>query len=75
MSKHKKTVSEHKTLYEIMRNAKSFGSEFGLISESLNFESELIKSSKESGSLSKEWVELELEKSREYFIKELYKED
>lgn len=42
-----------------------------LISESLNFESCIISSSKAHGSFSREWVEAEVEKSSDYFIKEV----
>ncbi|SNB63576.1 hypothetical protein SAMN02745900_01173 [Pseudomonas sp. URIL14HWK12:I8] len=42
-----------------------------LISESLNFEDCIISSSKTHGSFSREWVEAEVEKSSDYFIKEV----
>jgi hypothetical protein len=45
----------------------------GVLSESLSFESFLIENSKLSGSLSREWVEAEVEKSGDYFTKEIYK--
>jgi hypothetical protein len=44
----------------------------GIISESLNFEDCIIQSSKHSGSFSREWVESEVEKSSDYFTKEIY---
>lgn len=44
----------------------------GIISESLNFEDCIIQSSKKSGSFSREWVESEVEKSSDYFTKEIY---
>jgi hypothetical protein len=44
----------------------------GIISESLNFEDCIIQSSKQSGSFSREWVESEVEKSSDYFTKEIY---
>lgn len=44
----------------------------GIISESLNFEDCIIQSSKHNGSFSREWVESEVEKSSEYFTKEIY---
>lgn len=45
----------------------------GVLSESLSFESSLIENSKQSGSLSREWVEAEVEKSGDYFTKEIYR--
>ncbi|KAB0502819.1 hypothetical protein [Pseudomonas lini] len=44
----------------------------GIISESLSFEDCIIQSSKHSGSFSREWVESEVEKSADYFTKEIY---
>jgi hypothetical protein len=44
----------------------------GIISESLSFEDCIIQSSKQSGSFSREWVESEVEKSSDYFTKEIY---
>lgn len=44
----------------------------GIISESLNFEDCIIQSSKHSGSFSREWVESEVEKSSDYFTKEIF---
>jgi len=44
----------------------------GIISESLSFEDCIIQSSKHSGSFSREWVESEVEKSSDYFTKEIY---
>lgn len=44
----------------------------GIISESLSFEDCIIQSSKQSGSFPREWVESEVEKSSDYFTKEIY---
>lgn len=44
----------------------------GVISESLSFEDCIIQSSKRSGSFPREWVESEVEKSSDYFTKEIY---
>jgi hypothetical protein len=44
----------------------------GIISESLSFEDCIIQSSKHSGSFSREWVESEVEKSSDYFTKEIF---
>lgn len=57
-------------LVEVLRQSSSIKD--GIISESLNFENCIIQSSKHSGSFSREWVEAEVEKSGDYFTKEIY---